>query len=106
MSQNDQRTLRNIANCLSNVFIANESIDVKWGGFSLLEAELSCMKTLWPYKNWTYYLNLAGQEFPLKTNRQIVAILKVLDGANVVERLIQFLDIVTLKNIYTNVVLN
>ena len=84
MSRIEKDALRSIANCLTNVFIANELIDVRWGGLSLLEAELSCMRTLWPYKDWKYYMNLAGQEFPLKTNRQIVAILKELKGANVV----------------------
>ena len=85
MSRIEKDALRSIANCLTNVFIANELIDVRWGGLSLLEAELSCMRTLWPYKDWKYYMNLAGQEFPLKTNRQIVAILKELKGANVVD---------------------
>ena len=85
MTESGQNALRSIANCLTNVFIANELIDVQWGGMSLLEAEISCMRTLWPYTEWKYYLNLAGQEFPLKTNRQIVAILKELQGANVVD---------------------
>ena len=31
---------------------------------------------------WRYLLNLTGQEFPLKTNRELVAILQAFRGAN------------------------
>ncbi|XP_045214010.2 N-acetyllactosaminide beta-1,6-N-acetylglucosaminyl-transferase-like [Mercenaria mercenaria] len=84
METNKKEAFRKIANCLNNVFIIKEPVNVIWGDFSLLEAELLCMKTLGSYKQWKYYINLTGQEFPLKTNRQLVAILKALDGANVV----------------------
>ncbi|XP_045158807.2 beta-1,3-galactosyl-O-glycosyl-glycoprotein beta-1,6-N-acetylglucosaminyltransferase-like [Mercenaria mercenaria] len=81
----EREAFQKIADCLHNVFIAVKSVDVRWGDFTILEAELVCMKTLWVYKQWNYYINLAGQEFPLKTNREIVAILKSLEGANVVD---------------------
>ncbi|XP_045170203.2 beta-1,3-galactosyl-O-glycosyl-glycoprotein beta-1,6-N-acetylglucosaminyltransferase 3-like [Mercenaria mercenaria] len=85
MKKTEREAFKTIAGCLDNVFIADKLVDVKWGDFTLLEAELICMKTLWAYKQWKYYINLTGQEFPLKTNREIVAILKSLDGANVVD---------------------
>ena len=31
---------------------------------------------------WRYFINLTGQEFPLKTNRELVEILTALHGAN------------------------
>ncbi len=34
--------------------------------------------------DWKYFLNLVGQEFPLKTNLQLVKILQTLDGANII----------------------
>jgi hypothetical protein len=34
------------------------------------------------YKKWKYFINLTGQEFPLKTNQEIVKILKSYKGAN------------------------
>ena len=76
---------RSIANCFDNVFISSRSIDVVWGYFSVLEPELVCMKDLWKYTSWKYFINLAGQEFPLKTNGDIVKILKVYNGANNIE---------------------
>ena len=36
-------------------------------------------------KKWKYFINLTGQEFPLKTNYEIVQILKAYKGANNVE---------------------
>ena len=74
-----------ITSCLDNVVIASMSYNVTWGTFSVLEAELVCMQTLWQYKKWKYFINLTGQEFPLKTNRELVAILKSFDGANIVD---------------------
>ncbi|XP_014787833.2 beta-1,3-galactosyl-O-glycosyl-glycoprotein beta-1,6-N-acetylglucosaminyltransferase [Octopus bimaculoides] len=71
-----------IAECLPNVYIASHIIDVEWGKFSETEAELICMKDLLKYKKWKYFINLTGQEYPLKTNLQIVRIAKAFKGAN------------------------
>ncbi|GAB1601121.1 N-acetyllactosaminide beta-1,6-N-acetylglucosaminyl-transferase-like isoform X2 [Argonauta hians] len=76
------KDVRAIANCLKNVFIASRIIDVEWGKFSETEAELICMRDLLKRKKWKYFINLTGQEFPLKTNLQIVRILKAFKGAN------------------------
>lgn len=85
MSQKERTAFERIARCLNNVFISEKSVNVTWGQFSVLETELLCMEKLWQYKRWKYYINLTGQEFPLKTNREIVAILNSLDGANIVD---------------------
>jgi len=75
-----------IASCFSNVFIAPHIIDVKWGTYTVLEAELICMEALLSRsRKWRYFINLTGQEFPLKTNWNIVKILKVFRGANNME---------------------
>lgn len=43
-----------------------------WGGYSLVEAELRGMELLLSSnKNWTHYINLSGQDFPLKTQNYI-----------------------------------
>lgn len=74
--------MKAIADCLPNVYIASRIIDVEWGKFSETEAELICMKDLLKFKKWKYFINLTGQEYPLKTNLQIVRILKMFKGAN------------------------
>ncbi|XP_069131827.1 beta-1,3-galactosyl-O-glycosyl-glycoprotein beta-1,6-N-acetylglucosaminyltransferase-like [Argopecten irradians] len=75
-------TLSSITKCFDNVFITNTSVAVRWGTFSVLEPELMCMKELWKYTSWKYFINLTGQEFPLRTNAELVKILKVYNGAN------------------------
>jgi len=75
-----------IASCFSNVFIAPRVVDVSWGTYTVLEAELICMEALLSFsRKWRYFINLTGQEFPLKTNLDIVKILKVFRGANNIE---------------------
>ncbi|XP_014787822.2 beta-1,3-galactosyl-O-glycosyl-glycoprotein beta-1,6-N-acetylglucosaminyltransferase [Octopus bimaculoides] len=77
--------MKAIAKCLPNVYIASRIVDVEWGVFSQTEAELICMRDLLKYKKWKYFINLTGQEYPLKTNLQIVRIVKALKGANDIE---------------------
>jgi len=75
-----------IAQCFENIFVLQPSVDVYWGTFSVLEPELECMKRLLQRsKKWRYFINLTGQEFPLKTNWQIVRILKAFNGSNNME---------------------
>jgi len=75
-----------IARCFENVFVLQPSFDVVWGTFSVLKPELECMKRLLQRnKKWRYFINLTGQEFPLKTNWQIVRILKAFNGSNNME---------------------
>ncbi|KAL4221385.1 hypothetical protein ACF0H5_019643 [Mactra antiquata] len=85
LQMKEKTALQRVANCLDNVYIADKSINVTWGEFSVLEAELICMELLLQHKRWKYYINLTGQEFPLKTNKEIVSILQSLDGANIVD---------------------
>ncbi|PVD19775.1 hypothetical protein C0Q70_20266 [Pomacea canaliculata] len=41
------------------------------------------MKRVWAHPTrWRYFINLTGQEFPLKTNKELVQILKAFRGAN------------------------
>lgn len=72
-----------IAGCFSNVFVTNQRVDVQWGTMSVLEAELVCMEELWNRSaTWKYFINLTGQEFPLRTNYELVQILRAYNGAN------------------------
>lgn len=48
-----------------------------WGGYSLVEAELRGMAMLLEMDDrWTHYINLSGQDFPLKSQSYIRAFLK------------------------------
>ncbi|CAH8452175.1 unnamed protein product [Schistosoma bovis] len=81
-----------LARCFGlNVMVLNrtESINIQWGYYSLLEAFLVCADKLMKNTDymWKYLLNLSGQELPLRTNWELVAALKAINGSNVVEGL-------------------
>ena len=47
-----------------------------WGGYSLVDAELRGMEYLLESnRDWTHFINLSGQDFPLKTQSEIRAFL-------------------------------
>jgi hypothetical protein len=46
-----------------------------WGGYSLVDAELRGMERLLEMGPWSHFINLSGQDFPLKPQRQILAFL-------------------------------
>ena len=77
------RAMEGIAGCFDNVFMARTRIDVRWGKFSVLEPDLICMEELLQRnKKWKYFINLTGQEIPLRTNYELVRILMSYNGAN------------------------
>ena len=69
--------------CLPTVFTSERRFRVIWGGYSVLQPEIQCMKQLLAYK-WRYFINLTGMELPLRTNLELVQILKTLNGANLI----------------------
>ena len=76
--------MRAIAACFPNVVLPEHSVAVEWGRYSVLEADLRCLSALWRFRKWKYWINLTGQELPLKTNLELVRILRTLKGANIV----------------------
>ena len=78
--------LQAIANCFDNVFIAKPPVSTIWGKVSVVHAEMLCMRRLLDIdKRWTYLINLVGRDFPLRTNYELVKILKAYNGANDVQ---------------------
>ena len=72
---------RQLSVCLDNIFVAKKLYKVYYAHHTIMDAELSCMEELaYRYSNWKYTINIAGQELPLKTNREIVKSLKGLNG--------------------------
>ncbi|XP_029649955.1 beta-1,3-galactosyl-O-glycosyl-glycoprotein beta-1,6-N-acetylglucosaminyltransferase isoform X2 [Octopus sinensis] len=81
----DYHVAKSIAECFPNVFLSSKRFAIKWGDFSLVEADLVVMRDLLRFSSWRYYINLCGMDFPLKTNLQIVRFLRGLNGKNIVE---------------------
>ena len=77
------RAIKAMIRCLPNVFISKNSIDVFWGHFSLVQAQLNCMDELVRSSvKWKYYISLVGQDFPLYDNKEIVRALRGLKNYN------------------------
>eukprot|EP00075_Anas_platyrhynchos_P007315 XP_021126185.2 N-acetyllactosaminide beta-1,6-N-acetylglucosaminyl-transferase isoform X1 [Anas platyrhynchos] len=73
-----------LVGCFPNAFLASHTERVVYGGASRLRADLHCMRDLLASTvPWRYVLNVCGQDFPLKTNREIVRQLKGFRGKNV-----------------------
>uniref|UniRef100_A0A8W8JBS0 Uncharacterized protein n=1 Tax=Magallana gigas TaxID=29159 RepID=A0A8W8JBS0_MAGGI len=71
-----------IAQCFLNVKLASKRMEVEWGKIGIVLAELSCMKDLLSFSKWKYFMNITGREFPLRTNYELVKILKIYNGSN------------------------
>ncbi len=77
---------QSLANCFKNVFLTTKREKIVYAGYSRLQAEINCMSdALVKDSKWKYYINLASEVFPLKTNLEMVKILKVYNGANDIE---------------------
>ncbi|XP_061192655.1 LOW QUALITY PROTEIN: beta-1,3-galactosyl-O-glycosyl-glycoprotein beta-1,6-N-acetylglucosaminyltransferase 3-like [Saccostrea echinata] len=79
--------MKAIASCFPNVFIVSKVEDVIYASFSRLQADLNCMTDLLQTREvpWKYMINLPSQEYPLKTNAEIVKILKLFHGKSSIE---------------------
>ncbi|KAM6298971.1 N-acetyllactosaminide beta-1,6-N-acetylglucosaminyl-transferase [Aegotheles albertisi] len=79
-----QQAVGRLVGCFSNAFLASRAEWVVYGGISRLRADLHCMRDLLASAvPWRYLLNTCGQDFPLKTNLEIVQMLKKFRGKNV-----------------------
>ncbi|XP_040211967.1 beta-1,3-galactosyl-O-glycosyl-glycoprotein beta-1,6-N-acetylglucosaminyltransferase [Rana temporaria] len=75
-----------IASCFENVFIASELENVVYASWTRVQADLNCMKDLYKANaQWKYLINLCGMDFPIKTNGEMVQMLKALKGENSLE---------------------
>ncbi|XP_059192949.1 beta-1,3-galactosyl-O-glycosyl-glycoprotein beta-1,6-N-acetylglucosaminyltransferase-like [Centropristis striata] len=75
-----------ISSCFPNVFMVSEAVTVVYAGWSRVQADLNCMADLYNADTkWKYFINLCGQDFPLKTNLEIVRALRSLKGGNSLE---------------------
>lgn len=72
-----QEAVRTLINCLENAFLSSRSETVTYGGFTRLQADLNCMKDLaGSDTRWRKVINLCGQDFPIKSNLELVRYLQ------------------------------
>ncbi|XP_052068997.1 beta-1,3-galactosyl-O-glycosyl-glycoprotein beta-1,6-N-acetylglucosaminyltransferase 3-like [Mytilus californianus] len=90
-----------IARCYNNIFVVSKKVDIIYGHISRLNAEINCMSDFVRRSNsWKYVLNIPSQQYPLKTNAEIVKILTKFNGSNIVEGIIN--QSRTIKDRYQN----
>jgi len=77
----------NITGCFPNVFLVSRAVSVVYAGWSRVQADLNCMADLLNVSGvpWRYLINLCGQDFPIKTNLEMVRSLRALNGSNSIE---------------------
>ncbi|KAK3565388.1 hypothetical protein QTP86_007671 [Hemibagrus guttatus] len=84
--ESTRKAISSIVSCFDNVFLASKTEAVVYASWSRVQADINCMKDLYQVSNhWKYFINLCGQDFPIKTNLEIVRALKALGGANSLE---------------------
>ncbi|XP_056586153.1 beta-1,3-galactosyl-O-glycosyl-glycoprotein beta-1,6-N-acetylglucosaminyltransferase 4-like [Triplophysa dalaica] len=85
-SDDFKSAMQGLSRCLPNVFISSKLERVQYAGISRLKADLNCLSDLLESDvKWKYVINLCGQDFPLRTNAELVSDLKMLKGMNMVE---------------------
>ncbi|XP_058245458.1 beta-1,3-galactosyl-O-glycosyl-glycoprotein beta-1,6-N-acetylglucosaminyltransferase-like [Hemibagrus wyckioides] len=84
--ESTRKAISSIVSCFNNVFLASKTEAVVYASWSRVQADINCMKDLYQISSsWKYFINLCGQDFPIKTNLEIVHALKALRGANSLE---------------------
>ncbi|XP_007950357.1 N-acetyllactosaminide beta-1,6-N-acetylglucosaminyl-transferase-like [Orycteropus afer afer] len=79
-----KETVGKLLSCFSNAFLASKRESVVYAGISRLQADLNCLRDLVALEiPWKYVINTCGQDFPLKTNKEIVHYLKGFKGKNI-----------------------
>jgi hypothetical protein len=69
-------TVKELTECFPNVFLTRR-VKVYYAGYSRLQADFNCMDDLLEnFSDWKYLINMAGTEFPVRTNLELVKYLK------------------------------
>uniref|UniRef100_A0A0N5A6C2 Uncharacterized protein n=1 Tax=Parastrongyloides trichosuri TaxID=131310 RepID=A0A0N5A6C2_PARTI len=72
--------VRNLSKCFSNVYVVEKEYEMKSNGFNGNLYNLECMKIL-NKTNYKYLFLLQNDDAPMKTNRELVEILKIYNGS-------------------------
>ncbi|XP_078481836.1 N-acetyllactosaminide beta-1,6-N-acetylglucosaminyl-transferase-like isoform X2 [Ciona intestinalis] len=77
-----------ISKCFDNVIMVSRMERVFYAHVSRLEADLNCFKDLLDFQpqqyQWKYLINLCAQDYPLRTNMEIITQMKHLRNTNLI----------------------
>ena len=81
----------NIAGCLKNVIIPQQTVNITYGLYTIMAAQMSCLEDLMELRSgqperekWNYVINLCGKELPLASTHSIVSHLIKLNGSSAI----------------------
>lgn len=69
----------------SKVYFLSDRVDIKWGEYSQVDAELKLLSCARKNKNYNYYHLLSGQDLPIKTVSEINDFLRMNKGKEFVD---------------------
>uniref|UniRef100_A0A914HFT1 Uncharacterized protein n=1 Tax=Globodera rostochiensis TaxID=31243 RepID=A0A914HFT1_GLORO len=76
------RRVHALARCFPNVVVLAEQFSVFSNGKNVTRAQLACLEAMLPMGKWKYALLLQNHDLPLRTNAELVEILRVYKGTN------------------------
>ncbi len=73
-----------------NLFVlpSESRVDVQWATYSMIEAELNLINAMFRFssdRKYDYAVLMSGQDFPIKSNKQIIEFLETHTGSNYIE---------------------
>ncbi|MFH4974663.1 hypothetical protein AB6A40_001372 [Gnathostoma spinigerum] len=74
--------MKNLSHCFDNVVLTSVEYPVKSSGWNMYSSILECLKVIIEKSGWKYAIILQNHDIPIKTNREIVDILKLFNGSN------------------------
>ncbi|VDK17636.1 unnamed protein product [Anisakis simplex] len=74
--------MQNLSECFSNVHLTAIEYEVDSAGHNMDRSYLECLKLIRKLTNWKYAILLQNYDIPLKTNHEMAAILRALNGSN------------------------
>jgi len=74
--------LQNSYRGMSNVYVLDQSFDIKWGGIEMVYATLEGIFTLLDMGQWDFVVNLSGQDYPICSNNEFSTYLGTRLGKN------------------------
>lgn len=80
-----RRALHKIASCLPNIIMPKKHVNINWAGFSILNSMMNCLEVLRNGKlmpiQWRYVQFLSWNDFPLRTNDEMIRIFQIFNGS-------------------------
>jgi len=68
-----------------NVIFLEDRVDVAWGDFTIVQATLNAMKSVVAHKNNGYTILLSGQDYPIKSKKEIKEYFSKNQGADFID---------------------